>query len=748
MRTVRLRTKFLISLVAISAGLTAATLLIVGYNVQNGVRQSLHEDLNSSVNIYQSFAQQREAALERSAELLASLPNIRALMTTDAATIQDGIADVWRLSGSDLLVLADPQGTVVALTSSAPGLDPGEAQAILRRALDRRQARDWWFNDGQLYAVCIQPIYFGTTPTSAALGVLALGRAIDQRVAQDLSHVAASDITFHFGETLVASTLSEEQQVEAARQSPSMREFTADEPHEIELAGERFLTTKVQVAPESETPIYLSVFKSFDRASAFLRDLDRVLLGLGLLSVLAGSALVFFISDTFIKPLASLVEGVRALEKGDFDYPLGNSGGDEVSEVTGAFTRMRAAFRKAQAEQQQLEAKLRQAIKMEAVGRLAGGVAHDFNNLLTIIRGHSDLLLDGAAPNSPEARSAEQIRKASDRAVSLTRQLLAFSRMQVLQPRVLDLNAVVAELGKMLPRLIGEDIEYTFRPGPLLGRVKADPGQIEQVLMNLAVNARDAMPHGGKLTVETLNTTVSETEAAAHPPMLTGDYVLLSVSDTGHGMDEQTKSHIFEPFFTTKEVGKGTGLGLATVYGVVKQSGGFIWVQSAPGKGAAFHIYLPLVPQEAHEPEREAKRAAIPRGTETILLAEDEESVRTLACEFLRSSGYSVLEAENGHVALDIASRHSGPIDLLVSDMVMPRMSGATLVERIKVMLPNVKVVLMSGYAEFSFNQDNFSTQATAVLQKPFTRASLVEKVREALKGAPQPADVSAHGIS
>ena len=736
MRTARLRTKFLLSLLAISAGLTSATLLIVSYSVQKGVRESLQEDLRNSVNTYQSFAQQRESTLTRSAELLANLPNVRALMTTrDAVTIQDGAADVFRLSGSDLLLLADPAGTVVAVRSRTAGLEAGEAQQLLQRDLERGDARGWWFEDGQLYDIWIQPIYFGGT-NQTLLGFLAIGHAIDQSVAQDLGKIAASEVAFRFGDTLVASTLSGPQQAEAARQLPGQPTGSAGQPQEIQLGSERYLAATVRISPQGESSVSLSVFKSFDKASAFLRQLNGVLAGLGMLSVLAGSALVFFISDTFTRPLASLVAGVRALGTGDFDFPLEQAGGDEVAEVTGAFTRMRAGLRKAQADHQQLETRLRQAHKMEAVGRLAGGIAHDFNNLLTIIRGHSDLLLDRPDDDTSLRRSAEQIRKAADRAVALTRQLLAFSRMQVLQPRVLDLNSVIADIGKMLPRLIGEHIEYVFRPGPNLGRVKADPGQIEQVIMNLAVNARDAMPDGGSLSVTTSNVVVSEAEAVARPPMTAGHYVLLSVADTGHGMDETTKTHIFEPFFTTKGLGQGTGLGLATVYGVVKQSGGFVWVESSPGNGAMFDIYLPQVLQEVATPETETQPAAIPRGTETILVAEDEDSVRELACEFLKSSGYSVLEARNGLEALEVANRHSARIHLVLSDMVMPKMSGAVLAERLRTVLPEVKMVLMSGYAEFSGTSWGRGMKPPVVLQKPFTRASLLEKVREALEGS------------
>jgi two-component system cell cycle sensor histidine kinase/response regulator CckA len=283
----------------------------------------------------------------------------------------------------------------------------------------------------------------------------------------------------------------------------------------------------------------------------------------------------------------------------------------------------------------------------------------------------------------------------------------------------------------MLPRLIGEHIEYAFQPEPAVALLKADAGQIEQAIMNLAVNARDAMPEGGRLTIRTANVAFDEGQAAQRPPMVAGRYVLLSVTDTGHGMNDETKTHIFEPFFTTKEVGKGTGLGLATVYGVVKQSGGFIWVESSPGKGATFEIYLPQAVGATLEHDTARKPSAVPRGTETVLVAEDEEGVRELACRFLRSSGYSVLEAKDGLEALDVAARHTGTIHLVLSDIVMPRMGGNALATRLKGLRPHVKVILMSGYSEYvnPRHEETFTT-----LQKPFSLHSLVEAVRAALR--------------
>ncbi|MBI3404207.1 MAG: PAS domain S-box protein [Acidobacteria bacterium] len=383
-------------------------------------------------------------------------------------------------------------------------------------------------------------------------------------------------------------------------------------------------------------------------------------------------------------------------------------------------------------ERKQLEGQLRQAQKMEAVGRLAGGVAHDFNNLLMVIGGHADMLIERFGEAEPAWRNAAEIRKATDRAASLTKQLLAFSRKQVLEPKVLNLHEIVEETERMLRRLIGEDIETLIVSEPHLGRVLADPGQIEQVIMNLAVNARDAMPGGGKLILETSNVELDEAYVRQHMGSKTGRYVMLSVSDTGSGMDSETISHVFEPFFTTKEIGKGTGLGLSTVYGIVKQSGGYITVYSEIGHGTTFKVYLPRVDAEPQGISRPVP-ASIPRGTETVLLVEDETAVRELACELLQISGYTVLEARTPAEALEISENHHGAIDLLLTDVVMPQSSGRDLAERIQLRRAGIKVLYMSGYTDDAIVHHGVLQPGTAFLQKPFRLADLAKKMREVL---------------
>lgn len=384
-------------------------------------------------------------------------------------------------------------------------------------------------------------------------------------------------------------------------------------------------------------------------------------------------------------------------------------------------------------ERKRLEDQLRQAQKMEAVGQLAGGVAHDFNNLLMVIHGNSEVMLDRLGPAEALRKNADQIKKAAEQAASLTRQLLAFSRRQVLQPRVLDLNSVVADMSKMLPRLIGEDIELRIVPNASLGWVKADQSQIEQVILNLAANARDAMPKGGKLTIETASVELDESYARRHASVRPGPYVVLAVSDTGVGMDAETQAHCFEPFFTTKEQGKGTGLGLATVYGVVKQSGGWIWVYSELGQGTTFKIYLPRVQEDAEATRHVKGQGGVPRGTETILVVEDQDGIRELARDFLESCGYTVLVAKDGGEALEIAERHKGPINLLVTDVVMPKVSGRELARRLTILRPMVKTLYMSGYTEHATAHHGILGQDTVSLEKPFSLHMLAGKVREAL---------------
>ena len=393
----------------------------------------------------------------------------------------------------------------------------------------------------------------------------------------------------------------------------------------------------------------------------------------------------------------------------------------------------RVARKAAEEALRQSEEQLRQAQKIEAVGRLAAGVAHDFNNILTAITGHSELLLRQLGADDPRRKNAEQIEKAAYMAAALTRQLLTFCRKQVIEPRVLKLNAVILNVERMLCRLIGEDIEFHTELDPAAGHIKADPGQIEQVIMNLAVNARDAMPNGGKLTVTTANTTLDKNHLKNFPELSAGDYVMLAIADTGTGMSQEVKAHLFEPFFTTKPTGKGTGLGLATCFGIVKQNSGHINVQSELGRGTTFKIYFPQVQSALEPPRVRVTPTEAAGGSETVLLVEDEPVVRELAVATLREKGYNVVEAANGEEGLRVARQHDGKIDLVLTDVVMPVMGGKEMADALRTSHPDTKVLFTSGYTEDAMGHHGVLRPGIVFLQKPYMTATLVRKVREVL---------------
>jgi two-component system cell cycle sensor histidine kinase/response regulator CckA len=426
---------------------------------------------------------------------------------------------------------------------------------------------------------------------------------------------------------------------------------------------------------------------------------------------------------------------VAAMKAGAHDYVmkgnLARLGAVVARELKEAGSR--AERRRAEAALEVSEQRLRQAQKMEAIGRLAGGIAHDFNNLLTAIIGYSELLLS-QLDEGPVRRDVVEIKQAGDRAAALTRQLLAFSRQQVLEPQVVDLNAIARNIDQLLRRLIGEDVDLAAEPAADLGRTKADPGQIEQVIMNLAINARDAMPDGGRLTIRTSNVEVAPEEAIALGAPA-GAYVLLEVEDTGVGMDAETQSRIFEPFFTTKDPNKGTGLGLSTVYGIVQQSGGAIGVSSAPGRGTTFRVYLPRVDAPLSEARRPPAPPAEPTTSETILIAEDEAAIRNLLRTVLGRAGYTLVEGSTAEEALERLESHAGPVDLLISDVVMPGLNGPELLARVRLRHPGVPVLFLSGYTDLTAFGAPMTEDSLAFLAKPFTPTALRNKVREVLNG-------------
>jgi len=725
--SLQLRSKLLLSFAALTAGLTCGTLLVVRRNAEAQAQQQVEQGARDATLAFQVSQRQQELALSRKADLLASLAFMR---NGDATAIEDAGNDPWQSEDCNLFVLADKNARIVAVHSSGPAFPEAAAQKMLWRSLGRRERAGWWSSGKNLYQVILEPFYEDAWKKENLQGYVVVGRQIDGQAARDLGKMVSSDVIFRYGDESIVSTLSPLKEMEFEKRIHSHPAAT-----QFHLGSEQYYANAVELTPGMSPGATLIVLKSYNEVAAYLERLNHLLFGLGLVTIFAGGALIYVIADTITRPIGSLVQGVQALERGDFRYPLKAAGHDEVSRLTRAFGEMRTTLERNEAQRKQLEEQLRQAQKMEALGRLAGGVAHDFNNLLTVIRGHSELMLDRLQPGEALYSHSQQIQKTADRAASLTRQLLAFSRRQALQGKVVDINVLIADMGKLLRRLVREDIELSLRLSDSPGLLKADPGQLEQALLNLTVNAGDAMPVGGKLIIETQNVVVNKEQTVTRPSLEPGHYVLVSVTDTGHGMDAATIARIFEPFFTTKEPGKGTGLGLAMVYGVVKQSGGFIWVESEPGKGSRFELYLPRTEERTEDEFSEtAKESRASNGhRKIVLVVEDEKEVRELACEFLTAAGYSVLTAQDGKEALDTAVRLGGSIQVLLTDIVMPNMRGSELGARLKSLLPNLKVIYMTGYLEQREDDHGFLEDAF-FLQKPFSRETVVRQVGQALR--------------
>ncbi len=727
-----LRVKFLFSLVLVILAMTFCTLLAVRQLIEVRAERQIAQDAQNSLLTFQVMSHQQHMSLNRKAELLATLAFLR---DGDATAIQDASKDPWQSEDCDLFALTDGKGKVTAVqtrNSEAPISSAHKAIGNLLRSSNsshhsQKPALDWWVNDTHLYQIVVRPFDQDPRTNRPSSGGVIVGHEMDSTRAREFARILSSDLVFRQGKHILASSLSavEEQQLSALPDSPEDRA-------QLWLGHRRYFASSLKLSSEAPGDLNLLVLKSDDAALASIGPLNLFLVLLGLAAVILGGMLVYFISSNFTKPLGSLLKGVRALEQGDYSYPLSPVGAGELARVTRAFDSMRGTLQSNEAQRKQLEDDLRQSQKMDALGRLAGGVAHDFNNLLTVIKGNADIALDRIPASDPVHGHCRQISKVADRASSLTRQLLAFSRRQMLQPKVLDLNDLIMEDTRLLKRLLREDIEFNVILGESLGRVLADPGQIEQVLLNLTVNAADAMPAGGTLMIETHNVEVDKKYSRIRPFVTPGQYVMLAVTDNGTGMTAETKARIFEPFFTTKEPGKGTGLGLATVYGIVNQSSGYIHVDSALGAGTRFEIYLPLTQQAAPAVSPSALHAAQSPHGETVLLAEDEEAVRTLTCEFLQSAGYNVLTAADGVEALEVAQRLGSSIQLLLTDVVMPRMRGPELAERLRSLLPNLKVVFISGYSEELHGSAGLPPDATFV-QKPFSREVLLQQLRDVL---------------
>ncbi len=711
-----LRTKLLLSMLAVVFLLTAAVLALVQVRMRAHVSEDLASTLRTESSVYSKVEQARRQQSEQSAALIANLPSLKALMSThDPLTIQDGSEYFLQTSGADVLILEDSSGKVMGLHAKSLQVAASSERLLLFHSGGRH---DWWFVNGHLYDLSFAPITAGAGSELNSLGRVALGREVTPQSIAGTDALRDSPVIFERGGRVLLSSLdpmlSGDFQTWLAKSSRPPGSI-----HEIEIGGERYLGSFIELP--GDHPIRLYCLRSYDQATDFLRLLNHMLLALGAIAVLTGALVGFVLSRQITRPLEDLVHASRQIEMGDFEFPIVVQGRDEVAELTRAFEEMRKSLRLSR------EGMLRSA-RLEAVGRLAGGIAHDFNNLVMIIKGYSDLLLETALPEN--RAHIEEIKRAGDRASGLTRQLLAFSRKQVLEPQVLDLNHTVRGMLKMLRLLLGEDVELLTSLSEQIGRVKADPGQLEQVIMNLAVNARDALPGRGKVIIETHCCNLDETYAQSHNEVTPGPYVLLAVTDTGCGMNSETLTQIFEPFFTTKEPGRGTGLGLATVYGIVKQSRGHITVYSEVGVGTTFKIYLPAIDKPALSSHIQPA-TALPTGNGTVLLVEDEAPLRALAAEALKRLGYQILQAGNGLEALVVAEQHPGPIHIVVTDIVMPRMGGPELVEKLRRKRTGFSVVFMSGYTEAAVLENANIGKDSILLNKPFSTETLVCKMRE-----------------
>jgi signal transduction histidine kinase len=582
----RMRTKFLLSMLLISAGLTSTSLLLVRRSVQTQVTKEIFSDLRNSVSTFQNFQRERELTLTHSAELLADLPNLRALMTTQhAATIQDASNSLWRLAGSDLFVLADRSGRVVALHTVSPGLTREMAQQSLASALNQQGPEHWWFGGRHLYEVFLKPIYFGPAAENRLLGFLVIGYEIDDRVASQVSRIAASQVVFYYGDAIVRSTLTPAQEAELARQRAVPSAPAVSGPEAVQLGDERFLGTSVELAGRGTPSVRLNVLKSYDQATAFLDSLNRLLLALGVVAVVGGSALVFLISHTFTRPLGNLVSGVRALEKGDFTYALDAHGGDEVAEVTGAFNRMRDSLLKTQQE-------LLEAERLATIGRMASSISHDLRHSLAAIVANAEFLCESRLSTDQREELYQEVRVAVNQMTDLIDSLLEFSRTRE------SLHPTYGNVKDSVDREV-----QAIRSHPEFHRIPIsvsqhgnstgwfDPRKLERALYNLLLNACEAVvANGGSIDVALRE--------------ISGG-VEIRVCDNGRGIPESVRGRLFEPFVSYGKE-NGTGLGLTVVQKIIQDHGGDVTVEKTSEEGTTFRLLLPLASSPESVPESRA----------------------------------------------------------------------------------------------------------------------------------------------
>lgn len=711
--------------------LTTVTLLYVNSRAVDYANQRVTEELEQSLERILRLEAQRATGLGEVASLVASFPELKALLETDEATVRDFFLSYQeRNRRAEFLVALDPTGRVIARTDSdstapIPDVRTRWIDPVLRDAYVEGL---FITEDGAYIAAAVAAEAGGIV-----FGFILAGVAIDDEFARSLAGNDSEIVII--GDRVLGSTLPAGS-IPWRTINDWRQKANSGTPNEILIAGESFTPSEILIGGDDPS-ILAVVLQSREQAMAPYLELQYGLLVLGLLIAAIGVAGSAVLARTITAPVAKLVEGTKQVAAGNLDYHLDVKSGDEIGTLANSFNAMVD-------ERRRLEHQVQQSQKMEAVGRLAGGVAHDFNNLLTVITGRIEMLLSRLSGNHPMRKDLDLVYDSSLRGAALTRQLLAFSRRQVLQPRILNLNELISKMQGMFQPLIGEDIEVQLRLFRRLYQVKADPGQIEQVVMNLVVNARDAMPDGGTLTITTSNEDFDTAHATSHIEIPRGKYAVLMVGDTGVGMGADVRQHLFEPFFTTKEAGKGTGLGLSTVYGIVQQSGGSIDVISAPNQGATFKIYFPNVAEAETDPEfiDDHDEDVDVEGSETILLVEDDQVVRELVQEVLQSHGYTVLTAADGREALTISEARSDRIDLVLTDVMMPHMTGPELAKRLQPKRPDMRVVFMSGYTDQL--RVLFDSNA-AFIQKPFRTVDLIDKIRKTLDSPAARMDTAAN---
>jgi signal transduction histidine kinase/CheY-like chemotaxis protein len=768
-----------VKLALLGAGLTAvvvgSTFLVLKARAEAAVRRVFTSELAASQRHLRSVQDQNVRLLLHTSSLVSTSPTLRAALSTYRGealsgqpmrsdllqTIQREVAVVFRELVRDLLVVTDDSGRVLASVPEG-AFRRGESLwhiPALRAALAWSESNEPDFGllvgDGRE-----PPIQIGAVPIELGgfpIGVLILGARLE-RLMPEMDSAGGYTVVVT-GERVLSSTVPGVEPGAAWDTAATARGALALDGDVLVLASHPLGRT------ETGVPATLVMARSLGASLGPVnRSLGRNFLLAGVVAVLLVGAGGAFLAHSTLRPLSQFVwflrDKVGGGGFGHFQAPPGSPA--EIATLSEAYNGLIDSLRgqhqqleertmqlaaaneslheevreraRAEAALKDSEEQLRQSQKLEALGTLAGGVAHDFNNLLSVIIGYAQIAVQDLPPDSPLHGDIGQINRAADRASGLVRQLLAFSRKQVLQPQIVDLNAIVFGMEKMLRRLIGEDVNLSTHLAPRLARIKADPGQVEQVLLNLIVNARDAMPTGGSVTISTENVELDDRYEHRPGAIAGGPAVMLSVQDTGTGMDQGTMDRIFEPFFTTKPPGKGTGLGLSTVYGIVKQSGGSITVYSQPGEGTTFRIYFPPAVAGA-EAERGAGPTNVPPGSETILIAEDEGQLRALLRRSLGALGYTVLEAADGREALEVARRHAGPIHLLLTDVVMPNLSGKELAGQLAHERPGLRVVFISGYSDEAIERHGVLAPGTVFVQKPVSLASLARTVREVLDG-------------